>query len=318
MPEKIIHFIKYNNATVVILAVILVLGGGAFAAGPEGIGEKQTSIQGLDNSALLAADLNNFSMDFKINKIEADDKYYYVNYSFMDLGVKDQSWQYLISEKTRKISKKIKIDLGAYLAKDLEKHYEARIRELKAEKSRAEINGATQRLEVTEYSGLLGRTLDLASKVFPGYEPVKKVELASPDFSSLPPPNPPLEGGLNSILPGVAPAADNLTRIYNDYVAEHPEIFEAIDNGLADSGLAAASSTPLETGTPAPDPGETTTSDDAASDNTASPGQAPAETEIQPDAPVAEPESVEIIEAPAAPLEQAEQASEPSAEETSQ
>lgn len=32
MLKKIIHFIKYNNAAVIILAVILILGGGALGA----------------------------------------------------------------------------------------------------------------------------------------------------------------------------------------------------------------------------------------------------------------------------------------------
>ena len=66
MFQKLLHFIKYNNATIIILAVILILGGGALAAGPEAIGQKQTSIQGLDNIALLSADFDKFNMDFKI------------------------------------------------------------------------------------------------------------------------------------------------------------------------------------------------------------------------------------------------------------
>jgi len=78
-------FIKYNNAAVIILAVILLLGGGALAAGPEAIGQKQTSVQGVDNTALLAADLDNFNMDFKVENILADEKYYYATYSFLDI-----------------------------------------------------------------------------------------------------------------------------------------------------------------------------------------------------------------------------------------
>lgn len=223
MLQKIIYFIKYNNGAVIILAVILILGGGAFAAGPEAIGQKQTSVQGVDDAALLAADLGAFNMDFKIENLEQDEKYYYATYSFLDLALADGVWQYQLNRKTRKISKKIKQDLGAYLAEFLAKHYEARIRELKREKSLAEAQGGRKRIEVTEYSGLIGRALDLAAKVFPGYEPVKKVELPAPDFdalTSVTPPSPPLSGG-----GAAASGADNLTRIYNDYVAAHPEVF---------------------------------------------------------------------------------------------
>ncbi|NCO25123.1 hypothetical protein GW901_01165, partial [Candidatus Parcubacteria bacterium] len=155
MLEKILHFIKYNNATVVILAVILLLGGGALAAGPENIGQKQTSIEGVDNAALLAVDLTAFNMDFKIENVQQDEKYYYVTYGFLDLTQADNLWQYQLSQKTQKVSKKIKQDVGEYMAKFMAKHYEARVRELKQEKSLAESAGEQKRVEVTEYSGLI-------------------------------------------------------------------------------------------------------------------------------------------------------------------
>ena len=229
MFNKILYFLKYNNATVIILAVILILGGGALAAGPENLGQKRTSIRGLDNTLLLAADLETFNMDFKINLIEQDENYYYIDYSFLDLTVADSAWQYQLREARRKVSKKIQEDLGVYLTKYLAKHYESRMRELKAEKARAESSGAGRRLEVTEYSGLVGRTLDLAAKVFPGYEPVKKRELPAPDFSLIPGHSfaAPLAGERSN-------GADNLTEIYNNYVAAHDldrdGVLDAADN----------------------------------------------------------------------------------------
>jgi len=262
MLEKIIHFIKYNNATVIILAVILILGGGALAAGPEAIGEKQTRVEGLDNSLLLAADLDNFSMDFKIENIQADEKYYYATYSYLDLVLADNLWQYQLSQKTQKVSKKIREDIGDYLAKFLAKHYQARLRELKNEKVLAAAQGEQKLMEVVEYTGLIGKTLDLAAQVFPGYEAVKKTEMPTPDF------NLPEAQASPSASSG---PADNLTRIYNDYVAEHPEIMSQL--ALPVGGLEApaeASSTP------------------AAIEASAEPA-------------IAEPESVEVIELPAPP-----------------
>ncbi|MFH0956195.1 MAG: hypothetical protein V1801_03245 [Candidatus Falkowbacteria bacterium] len=217
--QKIFDFIKYNNATVIILAIVLILGGGALAAGPENIGQKQTSLEGLDNTALLAIDLDTFNMDFKIENIQADDQYYYVTYSYLDLVVLDSAWQYQLSQKTQKVSKKIKEDVGIYMAKFMAKHYEARMRELKQEKSLAQSAGAQKRVEVTEYSGLIGRTLDLASVIFPGYEPVVKNELPSPENFNLP-------ETANSGTATASGGTDNLTQIYNDYIAAHPEIFE--------------------------------------------------------------------------------------------
>jgi hypothetical protein len=272
MFKEIMHFIKYNNATVIILAVILILGGGAFAAGPEAIGQRQTSIEGLDNTALLAVDLSTFNMDFKIENIQADEKYYYVTYSFLDLTVIDSAWQYQLSQKTQKVSKKIKEDIGVYMAKFLAKFYEARVRELTEEKTRAQSQGEQKRVEVTEYSGLVGRTLDLAAKVFPGYDPVVKEELPTPENFNLP-----------DNLAGLPPApatADNLNKIYNDYVATHPEIMNLLD----------ATSTPAQTdiGTTTPGMSEPAPAEEAPLPPT---DETPA---------IPEPESVDIIELPTA------------------
>lgn len=213
--QKIFHFIKYNNAAVIILAVALILGGGALAAGPENIGQKQTRVEGVDNTALLAADLENFNMDFKIESIEQDEKYYYAAYSYLDLVVSDGAWQYQLNSKIQKISKKNKRDIGEYMAKFLAKHHEARTRELKFAKKQAESQGEQKRVEVTEYSGLVGKTLDLAAAIFPGYEPVVKRELPTPDFN------------IPSYNSPETPEIDNLEQVYNDFVAEHPEIFSA-------------------------------------------------------------------------------------------
>ena len=278
MLEKILHFIKYNNATVVILAVILLLGGGALAAGPENIGQKQTSIEGVDNAALLAVDLTAFNMDFKIENVQQDEKYYYVTYGFLDLTQADNLWQYQLSQKTQKVSKKIKQDVGEYMAKFMAKHYEARVRELKQEKSLAESAGEQKRVEVTEYSGLIGKTLNLAAKVFPGYEPVKKRELPAPILARPEtPPTPLSEGGQS---------ADNLTQIYNDYIAEHPDLFNA--------PVAEATSTPVDS----------------------APVITPSGSPLSGGELIPEPASVDIIELPASPAgePEAEPEAEPAAE----
>lgn len=232
MLDKILHFIKYNNAAVIILAIALILGGGVLAAGPENIGQKQTRIEGVDNTALLAADLENFNMDFKIENIEQDEKYYYAAYSYLDLLVLDGAWQYQLNSKTQKVSKKSKKDVGEYMAKFLAKHYEARMRDLKREKKQAESQGEQKRIEVSDYSGLIGKTLNLAAAVFPGYEPVVKRELPTPDFN-IP----------NYDSPEI-PAADNLEQIYNDYVEAHPEIFSASSTAPEIQTQETASSTP--------------------------------------------------------------------------
>lgn len=298
MLNNFFHFIKYNNATIIILAIVLILGGGALAAGPENIGQKQTSIEGVDNAVLLAVDLDNYNMDFQITNIAQDEKYYYVSYSYLDIAPVDNIWQYQLTETTRKISKKIKEDIGVYMAKYLAKHYEARLRQLKNEKKQAQSTGEQKRVEVTEYSGLIGRTLDLAGKIFPGYEPVKKRELASPDFSQQP------GQANNSAVAG----ADNLEQIYNDYITAHPEILNPSAEQTAGAELSPESETQAGPETPAGP-------EDVQAENPAPPEETNETSTAQPTVPteqtdaldlspsIPEPASVDVIELPAAPAE---------------
>ncbi len=188
MFSKIINFVKYNNATVLILAFIFIAGSGVFAqteAGQEIIGQKETRIEGIDNTLLLAADLDNMNMDFNIEKIEADDKYYFIIYTYLDLIKLDSAWQYLINEKSRKVPKSLKQDLGVYLAKELAEEHYARVKDLKAEQQSAQEQGEETRIQVEEYGGIIGKALDLTAKVFSEYEPVKTIEIPSPSLAQL-------------------------------------------------------------------------------------------------------------------------------------
>jgi len=279
MLAQIFHFIKYNNATVIILAIILILGGGALAAGPEAIGQKQTSVQGIDNTLLLAADLDNFNMDFKIEKIEQDEQYYYVIYSYLDLVVLTNAWQYQLNSKMQKISRKLKQDLGEYLVGFLVKHQEARTRQLKQEKHLAELSGAQTRTEVTEYSGLIGKTLNLASKAFPDYEPVKTRQLPAPENFNLP-------TSSTSLSEGGQAQADNLTQVYNNYLAAHPDLFinETATSSPATAETVASSTQELAPEMVSTEPAETSTESETVS--------------TEPETAPIEPTEVQIIELP--------------------
>jgi hypothetical protein len=176
---------------------------------------------------LLAADLDNLKMDYKIEKIEQDENYYYVTYTFIDLVIKDNAWQYEMTEKTRKVSKKLKEDLGLYMTEQLQQEYEARIKDLKSEQAEARGVGPEQRQEVTEYTGLIGGLLDTVAKVIPNYEPVK--------INNLPAPSSDMLLGYASSTPGdldgdgLADDGDNCPLDYN------PEQADADANGVGDA-----------------------------------------------------------------------------------
>ena len=175
------------------------------------------------------------------------------------------------------------------MAKFMAKHYEARLRALKQEKSLAESSGEQKRFEITEYSGLIGKTLDLTAVIFPGYEPIKKRQLSTPENFNLP--------ETNFSNPSASSGrADNLEKIYKDYVASHPEIFEILtepeptEDATNSPEIAPA---PDDTASGTPDSAETPEGKTETSDS-----ELPVEPEI-PEVPgIVEPESVDIIELP--------------------
>jgi hypothetical protein len=307
MFKKLINFIKYNNAMVLILAIILIFGTGAFAqtdAGQALIGEKEMHIEGVDNTLLLEADLDTLDMDFKIERIEEDDKYYYVTYTYLDLFNNGEAWLYQITEKVRKVSKKSNIDLGEYLAEELSEEYQALIKNLKAEQAKAEEAGEEVRLEVTEYSGLIGQTLEVTGKIFSDYEPVKKRVLPSPST----PPTVLLSN--NTTLDTVT--ADDIADIYEEYVtANDPDlddVFGVLDNCPNDPNPDQLDTDGDDIGDvcdPTPD-GETpeepaTTTDEILEEATSTPEEVVEEepaVEETVEEPVVEEPEVEIVEEP--------------------
>lgn len=182
MFKKALYFIKYNNFAIIIFALLFLFGGSVFATetGQEIVIGKEVRIEGLDNALLLLADLENIKMDFSVEKIETDDDNYYITYTFIDLTPVNNSWQYLLREKEMVVSKKINKDLGVYLGEELSEEYQSRIKELKKEQDQAKSQGETKRVEVTEYTGLIGKILDVSSRVFSNYNPVETKELPSP------------------------------------------------------------------------------------------------------------------------------------------
>lgn len=211
---------------VLILTLVFFLGSGVFAqteAGKDFIGEKETWTEGQDNTLLIEADFDNFEMDFKIEAITIDEKYYYVKYTCLDLILKDDAWVYQLNEKTRKVSKKFRGDLGEYMAEELREEYDARIKVLQEEQANALQQGESVRTEVVEYSGLIGQTLDLAAKVFPDYKPTSKTTLVSPENMSQ------LASDRTKAV-----ILDDLSEVYNDYIERNDpdgdDVFGALDN----------------------------------------------------------------------------------------
>ncbi|GAG73461.1 unnamed protein product, partial [marine sediment metagenome] len=57
------------------------------------IGEEIVTEQGIDNSQILTADLDNFDLAMTITNVSEDEKNYYVDYAFNTFGIENNVWQ---------------------------------------------------------------------------------------------------------------------------------------------------------------------------------------------------------------------------------
>jgi hypothetical protein len=196
--SKILHFLKYHNA-VSIIAVFLIVAGGSFAASPDlrqGVGDaiytKTETVISIDNTKLLAADLNAFNPKLHITAISEDDETYYVTYQYETIEIQDAAWTDATKDGQLKVSKALLMvkhrDLGLYVAEELGEVASYQLSLLKESQTRERERGVSQKVAAVAYAGLIGRFLSPEEKVFPGYEPVVPEVVTSAETASVPAP----------------------------------------------------------------------------------------------------------------------------------
>jgi len=187
IKNKITHFVKYHNGFVVGLMLALFGGAAIFAASPQAreavLGEEIVTESGVDNSALLAALLDDFDFGMTVENVTEDDGNYYIDYSFNTYQIQDNVWQIAPRHSLMKIDKLSLAggDLGLYLQKQLSEIVQNELAYLKEVQTAEREKGPTRMVKTTEYTGLIGLVLDVKNAVLPGYDPVVKpapVELA--------------------------------------------------------------------------------------------------------------------------------------------
>ena len=179
--QKIIQFIKYNNAFVIILGLIFASAGGVFANEKSReaiVGKTIVTRIGMDNTRIISADLNNFDIGLKIKSVKEDDKFYYVNFDYNAIDAKDGVWQTVKKEKNINVSKARlgDSDLGLYLAEELKQLTEREMAYMKEVQEIEKNKGAQKQVESVEYTGLKGLVFNDETKEIAGYNPVKEKE----------------------------------------------------------------------------------------------------------------------------------------------
>ena len=177
--EKIIHFIKYNNAFTIIFALVLFSTAGAFAnekVRDTVIGQTIIIKKGTDNTQIISANLDDFDMGLKINSVKEDAQFYYVNFDYNAIDAKDGVWQTVKKEKNLNVSKSRlgDMDLGLYLTEELKQLTGREMAYMKEVQSIEKNKGAQKQVESVEYTGLKGLVFNNETKEIIGYEPIKE------------------------------------------------------------------------------------------------------------------------------------------------
>jgi len=187
--QKIINFIKYNNGFMIILGIVFLGAGSSFASETVRdavIGQTIEETKGMDNSALLAINLNSFKQEMNIGDVSEDEENYYVGYSFSTFDIKDNIWQNQTKNQTLKVPQEALNggkDLGLYVQSELAQVMDAQLAYLKDAQEREQKKGQTKIIKTTKYTGLKGLVLNSETKELEGYTPVmEKKERVEPAY----------------------------------------------------------------------------------------------------------------------------------------
>ena len=178
--QKITNFFKYNNAFIIIIGFLFLAAGSSFASETVRdavIGQTIEEVRGMDNSALLAANLSSLKQEMSITDVSEDEANYFVAYSFSTFDIKDNAWQNQTKNQTLKVPKDALNggkDLGLYVQSELAQVMDGQLAYLKDAQEKEKDKGVTKPIKTVKYTGLKGLVLNSETKELEGYEPVVK------------------------------------------------------------------------------------------------------------------------------------------------
>ncbi len=178
-----LNFLFYNNAVPIVFTIFFLSVGAAAASTDvvqDAVIQETETVQSIDNEYIRVIDLETFKIYLTINSIVEDEYTYLVRYSYNSIGIEDYLWKPINVSKTLSVSKEAlgDRDLGLYVAEQLGQVVDFEMQYLRdAQKVEREL-GASKKVVVKEYAGLIGKMFDAEAQVFTGYEPVieEKVE----------------------------------------------------------------------------------------------------------------------------------------------
>lgn len=166
--RSLIHFIKYNNAFPVILAVVLLGTGAAFAASPKlreaVLSENNSAPQPFvtpkvaDPTRLLQENIDTYSISVRIDNIIETKETFTVEYSYNTYDIVNGAWQETRKNRRMDVSKTLlgKQKITEYLFEQIGQIVHQELAYLNEVKKKATGNdGDKQR--ISKYAGLVGK-----------------------------------------------------------------------------------------------------------------------------------------------------------------
>lgn len=173
--KKLITFLRYDNAVPIVLGLLFLGAGSAFAAtNPEAILNTTELVLSVDNTYLVNKDLSAWTPRVTIVAVTEDAESYFVSYTFSTIGLQDSVWQDTVREEVMQVSKEDLgpyRDLGVYVTEQL-KQKVAREKALLVETQAMEQKQVSQKTVAVTYGGLIGVLIDDSTETLPGYIPV--------------------------------------------------------------------------------------------------------------------------------------------------
>lgn len=163
--RKLLDFIKYNNAFPLIVSVVLLGTGAAFASSPEfrqavfapadtdqPIVPKKT-----DTKQLVAEDIAHFDLKLRIDAITEDTAAYHAAYSYQTLAVEAGEWRSVRKTGKMDVPKQLlgKRDFGTYLAEQIGQVIDREVAYLR--EAQASVRVAAAPKASSRYAGLVGQ-----------------------------------------------------------------------------------------------------------------------------------------------------------------
>ena len=172
--ESIGHFLKYNNTVPIVLGILFLSTSATMAASPavrDSVYSAETTVRSVDNSYVVALDVEDYPFAMRVVSILEDDEYLYVEYEFDTVDVADYVWQDVTRVQKLTVSKALlqNQDFKSYVESELAQvlgNEIAHLTEVKASESR---KGMSEKVVATEYSGLVGKFIEPSEERVPQY-----------------------------------------------------------------------------------------------------------------------------------------------------